>query len=69
MPPNWVVTWSYSTNSCVGTGVGYSISKITTQTTASVCSFSPLPAGWIVTGSYSTNSCYGSGTGYYIRKA
>ncbi len=56
-------------SSCAGTGYAYTIAKITTQTTATVCSFSPIPAGWVVTGSFSTSSCAGSGVAYTIRKA
>ncbi|MEE1823195.1 hypothetical protein PUR61_13495, partial [Streptomyces sp. BE20] len=61
IPAGWVITSSYGSGGCVGTGYAYSIAKITTQTYATVCSFSPIPAGWVVSGSVSTSGCAGSG--------
>ncbi len=68
VPAGWVVTSSYSTSSCPGTGYAYTIVDASTLTNATVCSFSPLPTGWAVTSSYSTSSCAGTGYAYTIVK-
>ncbi|MFC5887830.1 hypothetical protein ACFP0N_22960, partial [Kitasatospora aburaviensis] len=47
IPTGWVVTSSYSSSGCPGTGVAYTIADVTNQTHATVCSMSPIPAGWV----------------------
>ncbi|MFJ8437290.1 hypothetical protein ACIQ9P_38965, partial [Kitasatospora sp. NPDC094019] len=66
IPAGWVVTSSYSSSNCPGTGYAYSITDTTGISYATVCSFSPIPAGWVVTSSYSTSNCPGTGYAYSI---
>ncbi|MFB8198356.1 hypothetical protein, partial [Kitasatospora purpeofusca] len=66
IPAGWVITSSYSTNACPGTGVGYNITDSNGMTGLSVCSMSPIPPNWVITWSYSTNNCIGTGVGYNI---
>ncbi len=66
IPAGWVVTSSYSSAGCPGTGVAYTIADASGQTGLTVCSFSPIPAGWVVTSSYSSAGCAGSGVAYSI---
>lgn len=66
IPAGWVITSSYSTNACPGTGVGYNITDSNGATGLSVCSMSPIPPNWVITWSYSTNNCIGTGVGYNI---
>ncbi|MFJ4092353.1 hypothetical protein ACIPYS_12305, partial [Kitasatospora sp. NPDC089913] len=69
IPTGWVVTSSYSTSNCAGSGYAYTIASTTGISYATVCSFSPIPAGWVVTSSFSTSNCAGSGYAYTISKA
>ncbi|MEV0187418.1 hypothetical protein AB0I39_02620, partial [Kitasatospora purpeofusca] len=49
IPAGWVVTWSYSSSNCPGTGVAYNITDSNGATSLTVCSMSPIPANWVVT--------------------
>ncbi|MEU8920465.1 hypothetical protein AB0D10_05925, partial [Kitasatospora sp. NPDC048545] len=66
IPAGWVITSSYGSSGCPGTGVAYSIADVTNQTSATVCSMSPIPTGWVITSSYSSSGCAGTGVAYSI---
>ncbi|MFD7032237.1 hypothetical protein ACFWAR_29830, partial [Streptomyces sp. NPDC059917] len=66
IPAGWVITSSYRSSGCPGTGVAYTIADSAGQNAITVCSFSPIPAGWVVTSSYSSAGCAGSGVAYSI---
>ncbi|MEU4302499.1 hypothetical protein [Kitasatospora aureofaciens] len=68
IPAGWVVTSSYSSWGCPGTGVSYTITDTAGQTNLTICSFSPKPAGWVVTSSYSSSNCVGTGVAYTLFK-
>ncbi|WP_455403014.1 hypothetical protein, partial [Streptomyces bambusae] len=58
IPPGWVVTRSVGSYRCGGYNE-YTITELTTQTSATVCSFSPIPPGWVVTRAAGSYSCAG----------